>query len=106
MAPRPPVSREDFLRWVRSPTVRLPLLVGSPHHRLAVCHEAGIWRLRRLVVDQPRCDALREAQLSNGRPFMAEHVESCLVPGEEIVLEAPSLDEFCRLVETGRWPPW
>ncbi len=106
MAPRPSISRAELLRRLGAPNVRLPLPFGWPHHQVAVCCEAGVWRLRVLVTDEPRFDALRQERLSKRQPFMPEHGETCLIPGPKILLEAESLDEFIRKLEAGPWPPW
>ncbi|HEY0136388.1 MAG TPA: hypothetical protein VGB85_20030 [Nannocystis sp.] len=103
MAPRPPESREQFIRRLRAAgdsVAGQPLGFGGHHFTHAVVVEGGRWSVRRLILDQAKVDAYR----AEHRVFMPEHAEMLSEPGPEEVLGADSLAGLVAAIEAGEWP--
>lgn len=101
MAPRAPESKQAFLERLAAAVARgaTEVRFGAPHHSLAVVHDAGVWRVRRLALDPAKARAYQ----AEHRIFMPEHAEMLSEPTGAIVLEAGSAAELARLVDE-RWP--
>lgn len=100
MAPRVLESAEQFIaRLRRADVARSPLRFGGHHFTHAVVVEAGVWRVRRLVLDRAKAD---EYMAKHGM-FMPEHAEMLSEPGP-VVLEAGSLEQLITLLRAASWP--
>jgi Na+-translocating ferredoxin:NAD+ oxidoreductase RnfC subunit len=102
MAPRALESREQFIaRLRRADVARSPLRFGGHHFSHVVDVEAGVWRVRRLVLDRAKADAY----LAKHGMFMPEHAETLSEPGP-VVLQAGSLEQLITLLQAANWPMW
>lgn len=102
VAPRPPIRPQDVVRAIRSPDVQLPWKFGAPSVEFAVCRAGEAWQVRRLVLDP----TLVQERVARKIPLLCGQGEEVLSPGPEILLEAPSLDDFCAALEVMKpWPP-
>jgi hypothetical protein len=103
MAPRPLESRDDFIARLRAAAGHVkkrPLGFGASHYSHVVVVEAGVWRVRPLVLDRARADAY----LAEHGRFMPEHAEMLSEPGPKIVLEAASLEDLITALRSAPWP--
>lgn len=102
MAPRMPESFEGFIARLRAGAASEAedVRFGAPHFTHAVTLEAGVWRVRSLVVDEARVKAYQAKHTY----FMPEHAEAFSVPGPDITLEADSLDGLIAALSARPWP--
>lgn len=103
MAPRPPESKDAFVKrlrssWQKDGSARVGL--GAPHHSHGVVLEGGRLRVRELELPKAKVDAY----IAEHRTFMPEHAEMLSEPTGAIVYDAASLEELVQLIEAGPWP--
>ena len=107
MAPRPPQSREEVVKELREQAgwlERTPYCFGAPEWAYAVVAQDGVFRVRRLELDQARAMAYAMEAREKGRSFQPEDAESFKRPTGEVLLEAPTLEGLLARLEAGPWP--
>jgi hypothetical protein len=97
----PPLGRDRAIQLVKEG--KLPIWFGSPHPTVAIVEQDGVFRVRRLVIDEAEARAAGEQALASGRPWMPENYYALGKPTGEIHAEARSRDE---LIEKLRTMPW
>lgn len=105
MAPRPPWSRQAIAQALQQPSPSLPLLLGSPHLHggAGITLEKGVYRLRRLVLDEAGLAAFQKKQQASGGSFFPEHVDQFQRPTGEILAEGRDLSAFLKALDAVPW---
>ena len=102
MAPLPPLGRARAVQLVRDGA--LPFTFGSPHPKVAILRQDGVYRIRGLAVDPGEARASHDRALAAGQSWMAEHYYALGVPTGPIHVEASSIPELLAAMETMPWP--
>ena len=102
MAPAAPLGRERAIQLVAQG--RLPIWFGSPHPTMAVVEQDGVFRIRRLVIDEAEARAAGERALAGGGSWMPENYYALGKPTGPIHAEAPSREALIEQMRTMNWP--
>lgn len=103
MAPLAPLGKKGLLALLKKG--RLPVSLGSPHPHLAAVEQDGVFRLRALVVDRAEEEAAHARAMADGGSWMPEHYYALGRPTGAVLLEAPTLEALCQLIEAKEpWP--
>jgi hypothetical protein len=102
MAPVAPLGRERAIQLVAQG--KLPIWFGSPHPTVAIVEQDGVFRIRRLVIDEAEARAASEAARAAGRSWMPEQYYDLGKPTGPIHAEARSRDELIEQMRAMDWP--
>jgi hypothetical protein len=96
------MGKQGLIRELKKGNV--PLTFGSPHPHMGVAEQDGVFRLRKLVINQEKAKADSEAARAARRSWMAEHYYALGEPIGEVMIEAPTLKELIAKIEA--YEPW
>jgi hypothetical protein len=102
MAPVAPLGKKGLIKLIQKGP--LPVWFGSPHPHHAVIEQDGVFRLRKLEIDQEEARRDSERARAAGESWMPEHYYALGKPVGAIVLEAPSLKALLGKIEAHPWP--
>jgi hypothetical protein len=96
------MGKQGLIRMLKQ--ARLPVTFGSPHPHMGVAVQDGVFRLRKLVINQEKARADSEAARAARRSWQPEHYYALGEPIGEVTLEAPTLNELIAKIEA--YEPW
>ncbi|MFT3696332.1 MAG: hypothetical protein QM831_24545 [Kofleriaceae bacterium] len=102
MAPMAPVGKAGALAQLRAG--RDEVWLGSPHPFVMIVEQAGVWRIRDLVVNPEDEQRERAKSLAAGRGWMPEQYYGLGKPTGKIHLEAANRDAMIAAIEKLDWP--
>jgi hypothetical protein len=103
VAPVPPLGKQGLLALLKQG--KLPVTFGSPHPHHAVVEQDGVFRLRKLEIDQAEAEADRERSMRQSGSWMPEHYYALGKPTGPVVLEAPTLNALMQQIAGhADWP--
>jgi len=103
MAPMPPLGKNGVLALLRKGT--LPFSFGSPHPRVGVVEQDGVFRVRELVIDPAEAEAARKAAMARGGSWMPEQYYGLGKPTGRVFIEAPTREALAEKIAAYSWPP-
>ena len=102
MAPRAPTGKAQALSLFDRG--KLPIHLGSPHAKVAIVEQDGVFRIRELVADPEEVRAASDTARLKRQSFLPEHVEALAKPTGKIFLEAKTRDELHAPLAEYSWP--
>ena len=102
MAPMAPIGRDGAIKLVEAG--RFPISFGSPHPTVAIVEEDGLFRIRRLVIDEAEASEAGRAAIAAGRGWMPENYYALGKPTGEVFAEATSREGLIEKMRTMKWP--
>jgi hypothetical protein len=96
------MGKQGLIRQLQNGNV--PFTFGSPHPHMGVAEQDGVFRLRKLVINQQKAMADSLAARAAGRSWQPEHYYGLGEPIGEVMLEAPTLKELIAKIEA--YEPW
>lgn len=97
-----PIGKKRALELLRAG--RLPFSFGAPHPFVAVVEQAGVFRVRELVIDPREAETERSKAFAAGKAWMPENHHALGRPTGTVFLEASSGDELAKKIDAYPWP--
>jgi hypothetical protein len=102
MAPEPALGKRLALERIRRG--ELPFSFGSPHAFMMALEQDGVFRIRKLEIDQDEAMAAGRESMAQRGIWTPEQHYALGKPVGDIAAEAASLDELAAKVEAMEWP--